>query len=65
MCSPMIEKYGANPAHVQWTVVRGDTAFLQVQFYEADETTGKPVIAGYKKKKNVANGGIVKAFKNF
>ena len=33
--------------------------------YEADETTGKPVIAGYKKKKNVANGGIVKAFKNF
>jgi len=40
MCSPaQIEKYGAKPANVQWTVVRGDTAFLQVQFYEADETT--------------------------
>ena len=35
----MIEKYGAKPANVQWTVVRGDTAFLQVQFYESDETT--------------------------
>lgn len=39
MCTPMIEKYGAKPAFVQWTVVRGDTAFLQVQFYEADEKT--------------------------
>lgn len=39
MCIPMVEKYGAKPANVQWTVVRGDTAFLQVQFYENDETT--------------------------
>jgi len=35
----MVEKYGAKPAYVQWTVVRGDTAFLQVQFYESDEST--------------------------
>lgn len=39
MCTPMIEKYGAKPANIQWTVVRGDTAFLQVQFYESDEST--------------------------
>ena len=39
MCTPTIEKYGATPANVQWTVVRGDTAKLTVQFLEDDETT--------------------------
>jgi hypothetical protein len=40
MCTPTIEKYGATPANIQWTVVRGDTATLQVQFLEDDEITG-------------------------
>lgn len=40
MCTPTIEKYGATPANIQWTVVRGDTATLQVQFLEDDEVTG-------------------------
>jgi hypothetical protein len=38
-CSPQIQKYGADPASVQWKVVRGDTASLEVEFLEADETT--------------------------
>jgi hypothetical protein len=38
-CSNDIEKYGANPANVQWRVVRGDTATLTVEFLEIDETT--------------------------
>jgi hypothetical protein len=38
-CSNDIEKYGANPANVQWRVVRGDTATLTVEFLELDETT--------------------------
>jgi hypothetical protein len=39
MCAPTIEKYGASPANIQWTVVRGDTATLLVQFLEDDEVT--------------------------
>jgi hypothetical protein len=39
MCSPKIEKFGATPANIQWTVVRGDTALLEVQFLENNETT--------------------------
>lgn len=39
MCVPSIEKHGATPANIQWTVVRGDTATLQVDFFEDDETT--------------------------
>lgn len=39
MCTPTIEKYGATPANIQWTVVRGDTARLTVQFLEDDEIT--------------------------
>lgn len=39
MCSPAIEKLGATPANVQWTVVRGDTATLKVEFFEDDEVT--------------------------
>jgi hypothetical protein len=38
-CSPQIQKYGADPASVQWKVVRGDTASLEVEFLEVDETT--------------------------
>ena len=39
MCSPSIEKLGATPANIQWTVVRGDTATLKVEFLEDDEVT--------------------------
>ena len=39
MCSPLIEKLGASPANIQWTVVRGDTATLKVEFFEDDEVT--------------------------
>lgn len=39
MCSPLIEKLGASPANIQWTVVRGDTATLKVEFLEDDEVT--------------------------
>ena len=39
MCTPTIEKYGANPANIQWTVVRGDSATLKVEFLEDDEVT--------------------------
>jgi hypothetical protein len=30
---------GADPANIQWSVVRGDTATLRVEFYETDEVT--------------------------
>jgi len=39
MCSPTIEKYGATPANIQWTIVRGDTGVLQFDFVEVDEVT--------------------------
>lgn len=39
MCAPSIEKYGANPANIQWTVVRGDNATLKVEFLQNDEVT--------------------------
>lgn len=39
MCSPTIEKFGATPANIQWTVVRGDTATFRVDFLENDEIT--------------------------
>ena len=39
MCTPTTEKYGATPANIQWTVVRGDSATLKIEFYEDDETT--------------------------
>jgi hypothetical protein len=39
MCSPAIEKLGATPANIQWTVVRGDTGTLKVEFFEDDEVT--------------------------
>ena len=39
MCSPTIEKFGATPANIQWTVVRGDSASFTVSFLEDDEIT--------------------------
>lgn len=39
MCAPTIEKYGASPANIQWTVVRGNNATLKIEFFEDDETT--------------------------
>lgn len=39
MCSPTIEKFGATPANIQWTVVRGDSASFTVDFLENDEIT--------------------------
>lgn len=40
MCTPQMEKYGATPAWIQWTVVRGDTSTINVEFLQDDETTG-------------------------
>lgn len=39
MCTPITEKLGATPANIQWSVVRGDTATLKVEFFEDDEVT--------------------------
>jgi hypothetical protein len=39
MCAPTIEKHGASPANIQWTVIRGDSATLKIEFFEDDETT--------------------------
>ena len=39
MCAPTVEKYGASPANIQWTVVRGDSATLKIEFFEDNETT--------------------------
>jgi hypothetical protein len=39
MCAPTIEKYGASPANIQWTVVRGNSATLKIEFFEDDEVT--------------------------
>lgn len=35
----MATTYGANPTNIQWTVVRGDTAKLRIDFFENDEVT--------------------------
>jgi hypothetical protein len=37
-CPPIIQKYGADPANVQWVLVRGDTAVIRVDFLELNET---------------------------
>ena len=39
MASCNLEIFGANPANIQWRVVRGDTAEILVEFFEADEET--------------------------
>lgn len=41
MCDPnAIKKYGAQPTNILWSVVRGDTGSLKIEFYNTDETTG-------------------------
>ena len=37
MCGPEI--FGADPATIKWTVVRGDTSPLRVEFLQDDEIT--------------------------
>jgi hypothetical protein len=39
MCTTTIDKYGATPANIKWTVVRGDSANLKIEFFEDDEAT--------------------------
>lgn len=39
MCVSNNNKIGYNPANVQWTVVRGDSATLRVDFLDSDEVT--------------------------
>jgi hypothetical protein len=39
MCVSNIEKHGADPANVQWRVVRGDSATLKIEFFDDDEVT--------------------------
>lgn len=40
MCNTnLIETYGADPARIQWKVVRGDTASLKIEFLNLDEIT--------------------------
>lgn len=38
-CYSSVDKFGATPANIQWSVVRGDTAKLRVQFFQEDELT--------------------------
>lgn len=33
----MANNYGANPTNIQWTVVRGDTAKLRLDFFEPNQ----------------------------
>ena len=35
----MPDNFGADPAFVQWKVVRGDTARMRIEFYEEDGST--------------------------
>jgi hypothetical protein len=37
LCGP--EVFGANPVNLQWSVVRGDTSSIRVEFLEDDEKT--------------------------
>lgn len=37
MCGP--EVFGADPVNIKWSVVRGDTATLRVEFLEDDEVS--------------------------
>jgi hypothetical protein len=37
--SSIPDNFGADPAFVQWKVVRGDTAKIRIEFYETDGET--------------------------
>jgi hypothetical protein len=39
MAKPEIKEFGASPANIQWTVVRGDTSSIRIEFLENDETS--------------------------
>jgi len=41
--SHLPENFGADPAFVQWKVVRGDTARIRIEFYEPDGETYKNI----------------------
>lgn len=36
-CGP--EVFGADPARIKWSIVRGDTSPLRIEFFEDDEVT--------------------------
>lgn len=38
-CSTNTDIFGADPARVQWKVIRGDSSSLRIQFLEDDEIT--------------------------
>lgn len=37
--SSIPQQFGAIPLNPQWTVVRGDTSVLKIEFYETDQVT--------------------------
>ena len=39
MATTLPESFGASPINTQWTIVRGDTAVLRIEFYNDDEVT--------------------------
>ena len=39
MTTTIPDNFGADPAFVQWKVVRGDTAKIRIEFYETDGET--------------------------
>lgn len=40
MCNDnLIKRYGTEPIKAQWNVVRGDTSFLKIEFFNNDEKT--------------------------
>lgn len=38
-CTTSMESFGATPANIRWSVVRGDNAKLRIDFLENDEQT--------------------------
>lgn len=38
-CINPIETFGADPANIQWKIIRGDSASLRIEFLEDDEVT--------------------------
>ena len=34
-----IKKYGTQPIDMQWSVIRGDTSSLKIEFFNNDENT--------------------------
>lgn len=39
MCISTVGKHGVEPVNIQWTLVRGDTSSIRVDFLENDEIT--------------------------